>query len=33
MEKSLILFVKCANTKDIWDFCFGGLKYHQSFIG
>ncbi|EQD96332.1 hypothetical protein L930_08745 [Helicobacter pylori PZ5004] len=23
MEKSLTLFVKRANAKDVWDFCFG----------
>lgn len=26
MEKSLTLFVKCANTKDVWGFCLGGFK-------
>ncbi len=26
MEKSLILFVKCANTKGVWDFYFWLLK-------
>ncbi|AEN18861.1 hypothetical protein HPPN135_05990 [Helicobacter pylori Puno135] len=26
MEKSLILFVKCANAKGVWGFCFLALK-------
>ncbi|AFI01351.1 hypothetical protein HPSH112_05810 [Helicobacter pylori Shi112] len=29
MEKSLILFVKCADTKGVWDFCFWLLKSYR----
>ncbi|EMR60036.1 hypothetical protein HPCPY1662_1245 [Helicobacter pylori CPY1662] len=29
MEKSLILFVKRANTNDVWDFCFWFLKSYR----
>ncbi|EPZ97118.1 hypothetical protein N204_07180 [Helicobacter pylori UM085] len=29
MEKSLILFVKHPNTKDVWGFCFWFLKSYR----
>ncbi|ADO07348.1 hypothetical protein HPPC_05690 [Helicobacter pylori PeCan4] len=29
MEKSLILFVKCANAKGVWGFCFWLLKSYR----